>query len=128
MYVVQAKNPSYTQIIMKRGFIDRFSKHPQISNLSAQWESGCLHADRQTDMTKLTVALRHSAKAPKNRDLELSKFTLRTTKHTSILKSQSTRKVQEHSCLSAELRIKPQDVWERGCITPRIPNLSTKCR
>jgi len=129
MHIVQAKYPPQSQIIIKREFIDRFSKHPQISNLMTICPVGAkLFTCWQNHMTKLTVALRHSAKAPKNRDLQLSKFTLRTTKNTSILSSQSIRKVQEHSCLSAELRIRPWDVRGKECTTPCFPNLGTKCR
>ena len=48
-------------------FPDRFSKNDQISNLMKIRPVGAelFHADRQTDMTKLTVALRNFANAPK---------------------------------------------------------------
>jgi len=49
------------------GFSDRFSKNIQISNLMKMRPLGAemFHADRQTGMTKLTVAFRNSANAPK---------------------------------------------------------------
>ena len=42
-------------------FLGRFSKHPQISNIMnlRPVAAELFHADRQTDMTKVTVALRN---------------------------------------------------------------------
>jgi len=53
---------------MKLNFLDRFSKHTQISNLMKILIVGAelFHADRQTDMKKLLVTFRNFAKAPKN--------------------------------------------------------------
>ena len=49
---------------------DRFSKIPQTSNfMKARQEGGeMFHADRRTDMMKLTVAFRNSANAPNSTD------------------------------------------------------------
>jgi hypothetical protein len=46
---------------------DRFSKNTQIPNFMKILPVGAemFHADRQTDTTKLTVALRNFTKAPK---------------------------------------------------------------
>jgi hypothetical protein len=55
-------------------FLDRYSKNTQIANFMKIWHLGAdlFHAegriDGQTDMTKLTVAFRNSAKAPKKAD------------------------------------------------------------
>ena len=49
-------------------FLDRFSKNTQISNFIKIRPVGAelIHADGQTDMTKLTVAFQKFASAPKN--------------------------------------------------------------
>jgi len=48
-------------------FLDRFSKNNQISNFMKIRAVGgeLFHADRRTDMTKLLVAFRNFANAPK---------------------------------------------------------------
>jgi hypothetical protein len=50
-------------------FLHRFSKNAQksISRQSIQWKKSCsTRTDRQTDVTKLMIALRNYANAPKN--------------------------------------------------------------
>ena len=49
-------------------FLDRFSKKPQISRLIKIRPAGAelFHAEGQTEMTKLIVAFRNFASAPKN--------------------------------------------------------------
>ena len=49
-------------------YLDRFSKNTQISNFTKirPVEAKFSYADGQTDMTKLTVAFRNFANAPKN--------------------------------------------------------------
>jgi len=49
-------------------FLDRFSKNIQISNFTKirPARAELFHADRWTDMTKLTVAYRNFANAHKN--------------------------------------------------------------
>ena len=55
-------------------FLDKYSKYTQITNFMkiCHVRADLFHAegriDRQTDMTKLTVAFRNSAKAPKKAD------------------------------------------------------------
>jgi len=53
---------------MDLNFLNRFSKNPQIPNITKirSVETGLFHADGQTDMTKLTVAFRNFANEPKN--------------------------------------------------------------
>ena len=53
----------------KNNFLKRFWKSTQMSNFMKirPVEAEFFHADGQTDMTKLIVAFRNSAKAPKNR-------------------------------------------------------------
>ena len=54
---------------MKLGiFLDRFSEHPHISNFMKIRQLGAelFHADGQTDMTTLRVAVRKFANVPKN--------------------------------------------------------------
>jgi len=52
-------------------FLTKFSKSSQIQNFMKILPVGAdlFHADGQTDMTKLTVAILNSANAPKNRNL-----------------------------------------------------------
>jgi len=48
-------------------FVDRVSKNAQIPNFMQIRRVGAeFHADKQTDMTKLTLAFRNFANAPKN--------------------------------------------------------------
>ena len=58
------------QILMEVDFLDRFSQKYgkyQIPRKCVQWEPNCsMRADRGTDVTKLNVAFRTSANAPKN--------------------------------------------------------------
>ena len=53
---------------MKLAFLDRLSKSTPISNFMKIRPLGAdtSHVDGRTDMTKLIVAFRNSAKAPKN--------------------------------------------------------------
>jgi len=48
-------------------FLNRFSKSPQMPNfMNIRLMGAEFHADGRTDMTKLIVAFRNFAKAPKN--------------------------------------------------------------
>jgi len=60
--------PFSCQTLMKREFFDRFSKNTPTSNLMKirPMEAELLHADGQSDMTKLSVAFRNFANASKN--------------------------------------------------------------
>ena len=57
----------YSCRILMKNFLDRFSKNNQISNFTKICPVGAdlLHVDGQTDMTKLIVAFRNFANAPK---------------------------------------------------------------
>ena len=58
------------QLWLNFNFLDRFSKYPQISNLTKIHAVGAelFHVDGRTDrgITKLTVAFRNFANTPKN--------------------------------------------------------------
>jgi hypothetical protein len=51
-------------------FLDRFSKNSEISDFMKipPVEAELFHADRRTDMTKLTVAFRNTANEPTNEE------------------------------------------------------------
>ena len=61
---------------MKLYFVDRFSKNTRLSVLMKirPVRAELFHADRQTDMTKLIVALRNFAKAPETYSIVVLKL------------------------------------------------------
>jgi hypothetical protein len=58
----------YSCQILNLNYLDRFSKNTKIQNFMKIRPFGAklFHADGQTDMPKVTVALRNFANAPKN--------------------------------------------------------------
>jgi hypothetical protein len=68
------KYPLFLADFNETNFIDRLSKKTFISNFikirAAEFE--LFHEDRQSTMTKLTVAFRNFANEPKNYDLIMS--------------------------------------------------------
>jgi len=70
MYIgLHVKWPLFLSDFNETNFRDRFSKSSQISDFTKIRPVGAelFHADRRTDMTKLIVAFRNYANAPKNR-------------------------------------------------------------
>jgi len=69
MYIgLHTKYPLFLSDINEKNFLNRFSKKTRISNFTKSHPAGAelIHADRQTDMTKLLVAFRYFAKPPEN--------------------------------------------------------------
>ena len=65
---VRVKYPLFLSDFNETNFLDRFSKNTHISNFMKIRRVGAelFHSDGRTDMTKLTVAFRNFANAPKN--------------------------------------------------------------
>jgi hypothetical protein len=88
MYIrLQAKDCYSCQILIKNAFSRKISKHIQTSNFMKIHlvRAEFFHADRPTDQTNLTVALRNLAKAPSRSQIHI--IPCHKTAHAIFLKS-----------------------------------------
>ena len=104
MYIaLHVKYPLFLSDFNQTRILTDFSKNTQISNLTKTPPVGAelFHGDGQTDMTKLTVACRHFARAPYIRRTDIIPISLRKASNVSEFEitdsdHMSTRSTNSH--------------------------------